>query len=113
MPGPSSACFIVRCPSIRRNTDTDTITTIVNPNFIAVYGNVYSATPGALLTGIQFGTGGPDYSAEVGLAIGTAPLSANVSGGFVWGSTAFTASAQTDPIRFQFVDLGPVILPAG
>ena len=98
-------------PPIFRNTDTVTSTYPIPPNFEAVSANELSATPGALLTGIEFVT------SDVGppsLSIGTSTLSANASGGIIWGSTAFAPPATiAGDYYIQFVDLAPVILSAG
>ena len=73
--------------------------------------NELSATPGALLTCLQFVMSGSTLSLDVA----TAPLTASSSSGaLTWGASAYSPPPATgNAIPFQFLSLSPVILPAG
>ena len=76
--------------------------------------NMAAPIPGSILTGIQFSTVYTDDFGS-GLNVQTTALSANASGGFIWGSNPYASpAAQTMAAsNLQFINLSPVVLPAG
>jgi hypothetical protein len=85
----------------------------LRPDHLQAFGPVLPSNPSAMLTGIHFAA---DLNGNPILNYATISLSSSTTGGgFNWGTPAWVNPTSTTSTGFgmQFLDLNPVILPAG